>query len=100
MDYLYPPIYKYIAFFTIIFLFMEFYKSITPDKYLFIALLFTLLVFMLDFMMIANQGSLTDINDSASSDSFYEGFDDEFEDNRKMKINRDDDDEFDELFDD
>jgi len=58
MEYLYPPLYKYIAIFIIIFLFLKFYKQITPDKYLIISILITLLFVSLDYMMISNQPSL------------------------------------------
>ncbi|AYV81217.1 MAG: hypothetical protein Harvfovirus21_14 [Harvfovirus sp.] len=52
MEYRYPPLYKYIIIFVIIFLFLRYYKNITPDKYLWIAVFITLLVILLDYMLI------------------------------------------------
>lgn len=52
MEYRYPPLYKYVVLFIILFLFLRYYKQITPDKYLLVAILVTLLVVALDYMMI------------------------------------------------
>lgn len=62
MEYLYPPIYKYLTIFVVIFLFLQFYKQLTADTFLIIAILITLLVISLDYMMIYNQPSLLDTN--------------------------------------
>lgn len=74
MEYKYPPIYKYIATFVIIFLFLQFYKQIPCDTFLLFTLLITLLFIALDYMMIYDSPPLLDINtypkkdDSNSSD--------------------------------
>ncbi|AYV75995.1 MAG: hypothetical protein Terrestrivirus4_43 [Terrestrivirus sp.] len=62
MEYKYPPIYKYIATFVIIFLFLQFYKQIPCDTFLLFTLLITLLFIALDYMMIYDSPPLLDMN--------------------------------------
>src|SRR5205809_935028 len=58
MEYRYPPLYKYAVLFLILFLFLRYYRQITPDKYLLIAILVTLLVATLDYMFVYEHPSL------------------------------------------
>lgn len=62
MEYKYPPIYKYIATFVIIFLFLQFYKQIPYDTFLLLTVLITLLFIALDYMMINDSPPLLDLN--------------------------------------
>lgn len=57
-DYRYPPLYKYVAFLIIVFLFMKYYRVIKCENYLLIAVLFTTLVMALDFILIENHPEL------------------------------------------
>jgi hypothetical protein len=59
MEYKYPPIYKYLAFTIILFLFLNHYRTITKDKYIPIAIIFTLIVIMLDYVIIDKHPVLT-----------------------------------------
>ena len=58
MEYRYPPLYKYIALFIILFLFFRHYKQFTQDKYLILSLLITSFVMLLDYMLIYNHPNL------------------------------------------
>lgn len=58
MNYIYPPIYKYIAFILIFFLFLRYYKVITQQNYLIIALVATIIIILLDYFLIENHTNL------------------------------------------
>ena len=58
MEYKYPPIIKYIVFFVIIYLFLKYNKEITPAEYLPVAILFSLILIILDYMLISNHQNL------------------------------------------
>src|SRR5579883_2763464 len=80
MEYKYPPLYKYIAFFIILFLFLRFYKQITPDRYLVISILVTLLIIAIDYMVISNQPPLLSISENFDQDDLAGILEDEDED--------------------
>ncbi len=67
MNYSYPPLYKYIIFILIFFMFMKYYRAITQQYYLFVAVFATLLMIFLDYLLIENHPNLvytgTDEND-------------------------------------
>ena len=60
MEYRYPPLYKYIILLLIIFLFLIYYKCIDQNNYLYIAIFFTLVVILLDYMLIDNHANIID----------------------------------------
>ena len=91
MEYKYPPIFKYIVFFIIVFLFLRYYKQITSDKYMVIAFVITLFIIILDYIIIGNQPSLFET--STKSEIFNNNdnnIDDVIEDERKYKDLRND----------
>lgn len=67
MEYRYPVVLKYFLFFLIVYLFLRYYKQITPDKYVWVALVITAIMFVLDFIMIKNHPPM-------QSESEYEKF--------------------------
>ena len=76
MEYKYPPLYKYIAFFIILFLFMRHYKQITSDKYLIVSILITLLLVALDYMIISNSPPLLSMDEPFEDDPLEDILDD------------------------
>jgi hypothetical protein len=81
MEYRYPPLYKYIAFFVIFYLFIRHYKQLTQDKYLIIAVFATLLIALLDYMLIFDHPNILsnenfDSNDSNDSNDLDDILDD------------------------
>lgn len=54
MNYIYPPLYKYIAFILIFFLFLGHYKVITQQNYLLVSLMATIIIILLDYFLIEN----------------------------------------------
>ena len=76
MEYRYPPLYKYIAFFIILFLFLRHYKQITQDKYLIISILITLLVVLLDYMLIFDHPSILQTKEEFDPDDLDDILDD------------------------
>ena len=54
MNYIYPPLYKYIAFILIFFLFLGHYKVITQQNYLLVSLMATVIIILLDYFLIEN----------------------------------------------
>lgn len=83
MEYRFPPLYKYIAFFIILFLFLRHYKQLTQDKYLIISILITLLVVLLDYMLILNHPNILQTKENFDSDDL-----DEILDNDKIIVNK------------
>lgn len=77
MEYRYPPLYKYIAFFIILFLFLRHYKQLTQDKYLIISILITLLVVLLDYMLIFGHPNILQTKESFDSDDLDDILDDD-----------------------
>jgi hypothetical protein len=63
MEYKCAPIYKYLIYTVIIFLFMGYYKNITSEKYLPIVLIFVSTLLILDDMLINDHPYLTDSTD-------------------------------------
>jgi hypothetical protein len=94
MRYLYAPIYKYLALLVIFFLFVNYYKNITNDKFLPIITIFVTVVIIVDHMIIFNHPHITADN--------KEGFDnldeDLFKDIKKKSkyANLEDEEEIDE----
>lgn len=58
MKYIYPPLYKYIAFILIFFMFLKYYKVITQQNYLIIAIFATILIILLDYFLIEDYPNL------------------------------------------
>lgn len=83
MEYRYPPLYKYIVFLLILFLFLKHYKYITQDKYLIISILATLLIVLLDYMLIFDHPNILEIKERFDCDDL----DDIIEDNDINDIN-------------
>ena len=54
MEFMFQPIYKYIVYFIIILSFLEFYSNIPSSNYVIICIFFTVLVYILDVMMLAD----------------------------------------------
>lgn len=52
MEYLYQPLFKYIALILILFLFIHQYKIIDQDSYLLICVVVVVLVMMMDYFII------------------------------------------------
>jgi membrane-bound metal-dependent hydrolase YbcI (DUF457 family) len=77
IEYIYPPLYKYVTIFVLLFLFLKFYKQINNDKFLIISILFTLLVITLDYMMIYNHPPITKYDmEYFIDDDDYDDYDD------------------------
>ena len=77
MEYRYSPLYKYLAFLIILFLFLRQYKQISQDKYLIIAILITLLVILLDYMLIFDHPTILYTKDSFNTDDLDDILDDD-----------------------
>jgi hypothetical protein len=54
VDYRYPPLYKYILFTVIAFMFLNYYKTIPEKFYLYIALFYVSAIIALDYILIDN----------------------------------------------
>lgn len=76
MEYRYPPLYKYIAFFIILFLFLRHYKHLSQDKYLIVSILVTLLVVLLDYMLIFDHPNILQVKESFDTDDLDDILDD------------------------
>lgn len=83
MEYLCPPVYKYLALLLILYMFMSNYKSISNDKFLPIALIFVIIFMIFDFVLIEDHPNillekkqpvdeLLEENDKGGDDSFDE----------------------------
>ena len=73
MEYIYPPVYKYITLFVIIFLFLSFYKNISSDKFLLFAFVITMFIIAIDYIIVYNQPPLSQfkINDEEEGEEVY-----------------------------
>ena len=95
MEYRYPPLYKYIIIFVIVFLFLRYYNYITPDKYLWIALFVTILIILLDYMIISDHPNVMHNREDELFDELAEILDfndsDNNSDNNSDKDNSDND---------
>lgn len=69
MNYIYPPLYKYIAFIIIFFMFMRYYKVITQSNYLIVALVATIILILLDYFLIYNHPNLIATDSDVNSDT-------------------------------
>ena len=54
VDYRYPPLYKYILFLVVIFMFLTYYKSIPENLYLYVAFFYVFVSISLDSILIEN----------------------------------------------
>lgn len=62
MNYIYCPLYKYIAFTIIFFMFLRYYKVITQPNYLIITLVAVLIFILLDYFLIYNHPNIISQN--------------------------------------
>lgn len=69
MEYIYPPIIKYFLFLIIIYLFLQYYNSITYDDYLILSILIMLIVIFLDYLLIINHPNIIYINTNNDTDT-------------------------------
>lgn len=100
MNYIYPPMYKYIAFILIIFLFMGHYKVITQPNYLLVSIVGTATIFLLDHFLIENHPGLLhdETNSSKSAEDILDKLVDDTE--SKSRNSEDSPDNLDDLDDD
>lgn len=52
MEYIYPPLYKYLALILIFFMFIRHYKSIDQESYLLLCFVFLVMAVMMDYYLI------------------------------------------------
>lgn len=73
MNYIFPPLYKYIAFILIFFLFIRYYKVITQQNYLLVALVATVIILLLDYFLIENHVHIinNDLQKNETEDALY-----------------------------
>ena len=72
MEYKLPPLYKYIIFSIILYLFLRNYKYISQDKFIIIAVLITLLIILLDYMFIIDHPNILETENFDDLDDILE----------------------------
>ncbi len=84
MEYIYPPLYKYLALILIYFLFIRHYKCIDQDSYLLLCVVFVTIAMMMDYYLIDNHPGLF-------TNKYVETFDDDLEDFEELESGNTDD---------
>jgi hypothetical protein len=71
MEYIYPPLYKYLAIILLYFMFLRNYKSIDQENYLLLSTIFTSIIILMDYYLIDSHANLL----SAKFTDFFEDID-------------------------
>lgn len=66
IEYKYPPIYKYVIFFVLVYMFIKHQRLISQDKLLLLTTVIVLILAALDYMIIRNHPSLLETNNDTS----------------------------------
>ncbi|ARF08908.1 hypothetical protein Catovirus_1_958 [Catovirus CTV1] len=71
MNYVYPPIYKYIVFVIVFFMFLRCYKAIPQDSYLIVSVIAAIIFILLDYILINGHDNIIGIEQNVDYDSDY-----------------------------
>jgi hypothetical protein len=86
MEYIYAPLYKYLALILLYFMFIRHYKCIDQDSYLLLCFIFVIITIMMDYYLIDNHPGLFTVK---QVETFDDCDDDDDDDNYIMEDTRD-----------
>ena len=72
MNYRIAPLYKYLIFAAILFLFLKYYRQITPNRYILVTFFAVGVLFLLDYVLIDDHPNILDTGESFDLDTIID----------------------------